>query len=639
MNALKRWLRGKFIGTGCALLALCSASAVEPPNATEGSVAAADQEAFLGRTVALPPYVVSAMRSDKHPWRYGSVPGFEVLTRASDAATCSLLVAQRRGLWVEDTLLPESWRPSSPVPYTVIAADTDQKSERPSELYVAPRRPGLEDTLGFAGVLAPHITTEVGGDIDAGDSDTRALNINLYDVPESFFRHDFGLERLRRCAPSLPPWLMAGLAESQFSLFGAIVSRSVEHKDSDLVTEQVIFRGARWVSNEETGRLQKEIKAKKGQKIEIPFIPLGRFFTGPPRPGESRALWESEAALFVRWGLFDPKRKGPAWRPAFMQFVQRARYEPVTEPMFTECFGQGFGAMEQTLTDYLQEVIAQPVVLDMDLPQKFSTPNLKPATADQIGRILGDWLRMRGRSMRQKDPAMGAKLLAAAERMLTRAYAIDNGLPPDVDPAPQGARTSQPMPQKDAEPVVRMAPFVVTAERIHDPGLLAIFGLYEHDIGDDAKARPFLEKAVQAGVIRPKAYVVLALLRYAEAIARPLDQGGKLSAPQAAFILEPARVALKSYATAETWGLIVETLARCEARPSAVDIEKIVGGVSRFPENSHLALQAAQLCVQAGSMTRAAELIDKSLVLVTDEDTRRELQKLRSSLATGGSSP
>jgi hypothetical protein len=279
------------------------------------------------------------------------------------------------------------------------------------------------------------------------------------------------------------------------------------------------------------------------------------------------------------------------------------------------------------------------VVLDLELPAYFPEPKPKPATADQIGRIIGDWLRMQGRSMRQQDPAMGARLLNAAGRMLTRAYAIDNGLPPDVDPAPQGARTAQAMPQKAAEPVVRMEPFVVTAERIHDPGLLAVFGLYEHDIGHDARARSFLEKAVQDGVVRPQAYAVLAQLRFAEAIAGPLGQGGKLSASQAAFILGPARVAFRSAATAETCDLIVTTLARCDARLTAVDIEEIVGGVSQFPENTHLALRAAQLCVQAGNMTRAAELIDKSLALVTDEGTKRQLQKLRSLLATGGSSP
>ena len=634
VNRLKRWSRGKFIGVSCALLALIGgASTAEPPTATEGSEAAADKEAFLGRTVVLPPYVVSATRIDQHPWQYGSVPGFEVLTRASEEDTCKFLDALRCGQWLENHFLPEDWRPQAPVPYTVIIDNTELKTVGRTETQVNPlRRRSVPDA--FAYKLPASSLGLLTGEVAAGDSDTRAMNVNLYHRHLGDSGYDsVSTERLSRCAPSLPPWLMVGLVGEHFGLFGdnILLGRRLD-------SARVIFRGALWVSSEETERLLKEIEARMGQKIEIPFIPVGQILTEPPPQGENRLLWESEAALFVRWGLLDPKQKGPAWRQAFLRFVERARYEPVTEPMFAECFGCGFGAMEQILTDYLNDLIGEPVTVDLDFPSHFPQPELKPATADQIGRILSDWLRMQGQSIRQRDPGMSAKFLDAAGRMLTRAYEMDNGLPPDVEPAPQEARTSPPIPQKAEGPVVRMKPFVVTAERIHDPGLLAVFGLYEHDIGDDAKAREFLEKAVKAGVDRPRAYLVLARLRYAEAIADPLGQDGKLSASQATFIFGPAKVALRSSATAEAWGLIVGMFARCEARPSALDIEKIVAGVSRFPKNTPLALRAAQLCVQTGSMTRAAELIDKSLPFVTDEDTKREFQRLRSSLAIGGGS-
>lgn len=56
--------------------------------------------------------------------------GFEVLTRASEEDTCTLLDALRSGLWVEDKRLPEYWRPQAPVPYTVIADNTDLRFDR-----------------------------------------------------------------------------------------------------------------------------------------------------------------------------------------------------------------------------------------------------------------------------------------------------------------------------------------------------------------------------------------------------------------------------------------------------------------------------------------------------------------------------
>jgi len=65
-----------------------------------------------------------------------------------------------------------------------------------------------------------------------------------------------------------------------------------------------------------------------------------------------------------------------------------------------------------------------------------TTRLLKRATSDQIGRILGDWLRMRAANVRARDPVMSPQLLAAANRALERAYRQDNGLPPDADPSP-----------------------------------------------------------------------------------------------------------------------------------------------------------------------------------------------------------
>ena len=71
--------------------------------------------------------------------------------------------------------------------------------------------------------------------------------------------------------------------------------------------------------------------------------------------------------------------------------------------------------------------------------------------------------------------------------------------------------------------------------------MLAVVGLYEHDIGNDRKARLFLKRAIKLKVDRPKAGIVLAKLRFAEAIQRPAGKTGKLSAQQVSSILEPLR--------------------------------------------------------------------------------------------------
>jgi hypothetical protein len=585
--------------------------------------------------VVLPPFVVSAMRIDKHPWRYGSVPGMEILTRASDEETAVLVDAYRRGWWIENKLLSQDWLKRPPIPYTVIVDDTDPETVRQGELPMPPlaRTPG-KYSLGWGALPPPDNTT---GWFRAGDYDTAALGGNLYDRP-SISHGPTGLDRLDRCAPPLPSWLMAGII-GRFGLYQNRANVRTFRSSDSRTGNGVIFRGARWISDEETKRLMKE---GRHQKTEIPFIPLAQFFAEPPVQGEKRLLWESEAGLLVRWGLFgdqsflNTEKKTADQRLAFVQFVQRTRYEAVTEKMFAECFGRGFEAMEQILIDYLKKTLAEPIEIKLNFPQDFPEPRLKLATADQIGRILGDWLRMEGN--RQEQPAMRAKFLDAAGRMLTRAYKMDNGLPPGAEPKPEEEKDFRPIPRKAGEPVVHLEPFVVLAERIHDPGLQAVFGLYEHDIGDDEKARAFLEKAAKAGVVRPTAYLVLAQLRQAEAAIKPLGRDGKLSAAQADFILEPAKVALRSSATVEAWGQIVETLARCEVKPSSADLEIIVAGVSQFPRDISLARRTALLCIQAGNPEHALELIDRSIPFVPDEDTRQKFQTLRTSLSASAHS-
>ena len=635
MNALKRLLRSKFalIGTSSAWLALIAvALAAEPPATDEEPEHPSDKDEFLDRTVELPRYVVSAIRIDKNPWRYGSVPGFEVLTRASKYDTNWVLEALQRGRRLEDQVLPPDWLPPSPIPYTVIIDDTDLETVQPANSL--PMKFAAPDDALTWGSFSRTIKVVVGRS-GVGDHDTFAFNRNVHDVRTTNpALGTISLERLARCTPPLPLWLTAGLLGGKCGVFResfALVNDEGEFR-------RIVGPGMLWISLDETRRLLKQINEDRWKQREtlVRIPPLDTLFVEKPPSGERLPLWESEAALFVRWGLMGPGRSDPATSSAFLRFVQRARGEPVTERMFTDCFGFGYATMKTKLSRFLVEALPQENFVTLDAPTNFPDAHLKPATADQIGRILGDWLRMQGRSVRGSDPAMSAKLLDAAGRMLRRAYQMDNGLPPDADSAPQTGRMTQPTPSIAQERVVVLKPFVVAAARIHDPDLLATFGLYEHDAGRDVQAREFLEKAAKTGAARPNAYVVLAQLRYAEAIAKPAGSGGKLSEQQAAFVLSPLRVALHSSSASGTYELLVETWAHCEAMPSDPDMGKITDGVSQFPRNAVLAFKSARLCAHTGDATRATELIDKGLVFVTDERTKAEFERLRSQLAAAG---
>jgi len=617
------------------LLVLCGAPAVARADGGADAAAAAARE----NAVRMERFIVSATRVERNPWRYVALPGFEVLTRASDEKTTWWLDSLQRGVWLQNDLMPKDWLPAPPVPYMVIIDDENldvaplgQPHSQPIILH------SPKDALTW-GQLAEktNLATEP---IGAFDEDTTAVNTNLYSADTGILAYgSISLERLQRCSPPLPGWLLAGLLGK---------NAGVLREGFDLFTDpdQGAFRwtkswirkavgpGTLWISLEQTQELIDRMKKEKWPKIEM--LHLGSLFSEDPPPEENVALWESEAALFVRWGLMGPGRDEPALSRGFLELVRRARTEPVTERVFSECFGFGYEAMEGKLDTYLREVVARPTTVYIDMPITFPRTALKEATADQIGRILGDWLRMQGDSLRDSDPYVSREFLFASGRMLERAYRDDNGLPPDVQP-PTGGTTASASPQNSALGApVSMKPFVVSADRIHDASLLAVYGLYEHDVGDDAQAQRFLETAVKLGVTRPRARVVLAELRYLEATKNPKGPQGGISSRQAALILEPIQSVPR---TAEVAHLIVDTWSHCDSKPTVEEMPLVKDGVADFPRDTDLAYSSASILAQAGFGAEAGALVDKGLVFVSRQSTRDYFEQLRATLGAPPSPP
>ncbi len=232
---------------------------------------------------------------------------------------------------------------------------------------------------------------------------------------------------------------------------------------------------------------------------------------------------------------------------------------------------------------------------------------MQTATPDQIGRILGDWLRMQGNSLRRQNPEVSQGFLNSAGLMLWRAYRDDNALPSGQ--SPQGN---------------------ISASLIPDPKLLAVYGLYERVSCNEGKALEFLEADVQAGVVRPKAYEALAEMRYAAALAHPLGAAGTISRPQTAAILDPLKKILRYPPTLASRNLVVDTWGHSEAQASAEDIETIVQGALLFPRATDLAYKSALVCARNGYPAQAALLIDQGLVFATDKVQKKHFERLRS---------
>jgi len=261
------------------------------------------------------------------------------------------------------------------------------------------------------------------------------------------------------------------------------------------------------------------------------------------------------------------------------------------------------------------------------------------ATSDQIGRILGDRLRMEGDALGDGYGELGRDFLLSAGRTLERAYRNDNGLPPDVDPSVERAPSPGPSPHSTLGPPIGMKPFVVTADHLHDPRLQAVYGLYEHDLGNNLLARDFLEAAVRSRVVRPKAYLALADILDAQAKLVSTREDEKLSEEQAGPILKLLNAAFQQAPTADLCSRIIETWEGSDAKPAEEDIARIAEDAALFPRDLDLVYGAAAFCAQAGYDAPAVKLIKMGLGFATYDFDKDDFEQLRSTLRSQPKTP
>lgn len=596
---------GKSLGWAAALVVLSPAAASEP----------AAPQAPAARIVLLPPLVVSAMGPES--WRHGSIPGLEILTRASPAQTSWAASGFLNSVAVESKVIPASWFPLLPAPVAAIYDNADLTTTQAGPLrtepldFSAPR-----DAVSWGSVEAQLADLPI-----AFDGDTVSINSNLYGVDiEGAYYSTIDLVRLDRAIPPLPQWVMAGLV-GPCGLFREAWVVTIHREDyslagvSDLPRKAAEGPGILWLSAQDTRlimrlgrRARPSPEEAKLLAEETRLLPLGELFAEGPPPGQDRRRWESEAALLLRWGLLGPGRD--SHYEALCDFVNLARRGPVDESVFKECLGFGYAEMEKQLAAYLLEGVGKPSSVDLGADDPDPFPRLSSATPDQVGRILGDWLRMRGEQTRPSDPGLGAAFFHSAGQVFLRAYRADIG-----DPyaraealAPQGLR---------------------------DPALLPVVGLWEYDVGDMAKAREFLEAAERAGCARPRPLLVLAALRYEEARARPAGREGKLSAAQAEAALAPLRPLQAALQVPAVYELMSEIWLHCEGQPSGADVSAVAAGARNYPREGDLTYRAALLCAESGHPRQAAELAAQGLEFARLPQDRRRLERLVPGPAAG----
>jgi hypothetical protein len=315
------------------------------------------------------------------------------------------------------------------------------------------------------------------------------------------------------------------------------------------------------------------------------LIPLPDFFAvthdSPEANNPLTGTWAKQAQALVHLWLYG---EGKRFNKGFAQFVARSTQEPVTEAMFQECFKMSYKEMLTALRIYLGNTAY--VHQEFNAGKGGGLPEpaplvLRDATEAEAGRIKGE-----------------AEALAGHPEL-----ALDEML----------------------------APF---ARGGADGPLLASLGLLEKSRGETARARKFLEAAAQKQVIRPRAYLELANLRFAQ--AQPKATDALLTAAQTQTILQPLLIGRQqSPPLPEIYELMAEVWLHSETPPAKEDIVLLNQAVMRFQRRPVLLLRAAELNGKYGDPAAARAMADFGLKLSRTPEARQAFEEIKADLPPG----
>jgi hypothetical protein len=534
-----------------------------------GLAAAPRAAADDGSVTVLEPVFVEAATGD--PWYYFKVPGFEVISHCPGDFNETYARALQRSTAARLAVLPAGFWGDLPTPMKVVLYNRPPEKTSgfnrgsPIDLSWAP---GSGRASGTEGIQHSYPVT-------VGDGDTYINCGNYWSVQTD--SDNFSVDpdsdiRLQHRVPRLPGWFEAGM-EGPFGLYRDRIIRTSAFSDS------VILPSATWVSLQDTLAVEDWSKEKHKDGKEFrprEFLPLSDLFNGII-PNDKGQLWNSEAALFVRWGLF----AAPS-RQAFLDYVDAASREPETEELFRRHFGFGYAEAEDRLEAYLPTAAGGPVSVPMAAPSG-QEPAIREATSVEVARIVGDWGRLEGRNLGIANLDYQRECLDQAEKLFER----------------------------------------VRLRRTSDPLFLAAYGLYEIQSGDSVKAREALESATAVGVLRPRAYVELANLRLDEALPSVQHGVGDLDAADYAAIiglLTTARVQMPSLLA--TYDVLARALEHAPSRPTAEDLRPLDEALGLFPRNAALAYKVANLCREEGYVDKAAAVVDRATRFSESESDR-----------------
>jgi hypothetical protein len=535
-----------------------------------------------GPAVRLPPFIVQAESGP--PWRYTGQPGFEILSRWSNARTRELALKLIAAKQLFEAVLPPDLQAQFAVPTTLILV--------PDEMIDALPGPIRTQVLARAAAMGGRAT------------DVRFLpNLMLWDRDELatfvlqparsieatrlFFSNDRVRLVLERRVPALPRWFIDGFCD---------LYRGIDFSDNIVCTDK-----ASWIPAERISALEADPEAPRE------LIPLAELFANPTTgdPGETQeraGLRRAEAELFIRWAL---DGTGYPRRAALWRLVADASAGPVTERRFEELFGEDYFSALNDLSDYLPWALAHIQEVTSFLAPADSEIKLRDATPAEVGRIRGDWERLEMDLVSVQFPEIAPKYRERAQRTFDVAYQEDKT----------------------------------------DPGLLAAMGLFNIDCGKPDLADPLLRAAAAAHVVRPRVYYELVRLLFTELIkAQPGATQARLSPIQAAALLgllDQARA--QAPPLPEVYGLYFQVALSTATRPAPAVMQVCREGVRLFPGDPALLFDAAVMLGRGGDLASATDILKRGFALQPEPQLQTRMagfqRILEAALRTQGDAP
>lgn len=496
------------------------------------SRAVADQNAVAveGEKVELPPFVVTKVMEGPG-WRYASIPGFEILSEASDRETREVVAALWRG---RQLVLPPEMQPQFSVPMTVVVF------RQPPGANAAPGGLGL---VQGQGEIRSHWTNVIKRTI----SDRESFAVNLWDRRFEYspaFRYDIRTLLWRR-TPAVPEWLSVGL----FSPAG--VHREGVYWDEDTSQKRVHLavwgsrlevKLVRRLRREATEQLAKTPPINAVSPMEGYLCDLRDVLEQPvPDPADANyARWVYTQGLFVRWGAFAESAER---RAGFWRLANRACAEPVSERLFMECLGLTYAQAQRELGWYLVVALQTEASAPVEM-RPMPRVVFKDASHAEFARVFGEWQRIEARALAADFPEFAKTYRERAGETLTRTKMF-----------------------KDAR---------------RDPRTAASLGLLALETQEFARAHELLEEAVRAKVAGPVVYLEAARLRWAERVGGETET---LSASDRAGISELLLIAESQTPAMAAVYVTLAKLVRTTNALTPAETAALRRGLTHFPQD------------------------------------------------------